>query len=482
MTTAIIGGGAAGIAAAIAAAERGQRVLVLERNRKPLKKLGVTGNGRANVLNSGTPLYYGDEAFAKTVLARVGYAELRAFFTSLGVPLREETEGRLYPAALQASVVVEALLLRAAQLGVEWITGTRVDAIEHNGQGFTVRATQTAPEADERKGGKASKAAARGAQTAATSPLTLQADRVIVTVGGAAAPAHGTDGSAYGLLTAFGHRITTLKPALCALLTDPRRIAGLSGQRVKAGLALLAPDGHTLHAAEGEVLFGDDAISGIAAMQLARFYQAGASLSMDLRPATGWVENDAEPIAGTLPGKTFAVPAADGARQSAGASTNEVPSPEQTPIVKKAPDGAPEALTNTSLLKHLQALAALRRDCALGDLLTGTLAAPVARLLCREAKLGDPSMPVAQLRQNDLRRLAATLAELRLPITATRGWDQAQVTAGGIETADFDPATLESRLCKHLYAAGEVLNVDGDCGGFNLMFAFASGRLAGQAE
>lgn len=479
MTTAIIGGGAAGVAAAIAAAERGQRVLVLERNRKPLKKLGVTGNGRANVLNSGTPLYYGDEAFAQAVLARLGYTELRDFFASLGVPLREETEGRLYPAALQAAVVVEALLLRAAQLGVEFLAGTRVDTIEREGQGFTLRATQTAPEADSRKGGRA---AARGAQTVATPPLTLYADRVIVTVGGAAAPAHGTDGSAYGLLTVFGHRVTPLKPALCALLADKRRIAGLSGQRVKARLSLLAPDGHTLHTAEGEVLFGDDAISGIAAMQLARFYGEGACLSMDLRPATGWAENEAEPMARTPQGGTFTTHVSDGERQSAETSTYETTSTEQTPIVKTAPDGAPEELTNASLLKHVQALAALRRDCALGDLLTGTFAAPVARLLCREAKLGDPSMPVAQLRQSDLRRLAATLADLRLPITGTRGWDQAQVTAGGVDTADFDPATMESRLCKNLYAAGEVLNVDGDCGGFNLMFAFASGMLAGQAE
>lgn len=472
MTTAIIGGGAAGVAAAIAAAERGQRVLVLERNRKPLKKLGVTGNGRANVLNAGAPLYYGDEAFALAVLSHVGYPELRAFFASLGVPLREETEGRVYPAAMQASVVAEALLLRAAQLGVEFLTATRVDAIERDGQAFTLHAIQTAPEPDDRKGGKTGKAAARDAQTAAATPLTLRADRVIVTVGGAAAPAHGTDGSAYALLTSFGHPVTPLKPALCALLTDKRRIAGLSGQRVRAGLALLSPDRHPLHAVEGEVLFGDDAISGIAAMQLARFYEKGAVVALDLRLATGWMEDT---------GDRADMKGEDGANVAGGANgANNLIGGNSA----KGKNGAETAawLTLPAMVEHLQALVALRRDCQLQALLTGTFAAPVAKLVYREAGLNDLSLPIARLNAADLQRLAATIADLRLPVAGIRGFDQAQVTAGGIDTAGFDPATMESRLCKGLYAAGEVLNVDGDCGGFNLMFAFASGLLAGRAE
>ena len=111
MQIAIIGGGAAGFAAAVAAAETGALVTVLERNQKPLKKLGVAGNGRGNILNAGEPAYYGDAAFALSALRRVGYRELTAFFKSLGVPLRQESEGRVYPASLQASAVQDALLL-----------------------------------------------------------------------------------------------------------------------------------------------------------------------------------------------------------------------------------------------------------------------------------------------------------------------------------------------------------------------------------
>ncbi|NCU21807.1 FAD-dependent oxidoreductase, partial [Candidatus Falkowbacteria bacterium] len=284
MATVIIGGGAAGVAAAIAAGERGQRVLVLERNRKPLKKLGVTGNGRANLLNSGPPVYFGETDFALEALRHIGYRQLVEFFHSLGVPLREETEGRVYPAALQASVVTEALLLRTRQLGITWAMQTQALSLTREAGHFLLRAAQQPEEEPPRKGDrKRPEAKATPARE-----LIYRADRVIVTVGGAAMPSHGTDGTGYGLLTALGHRVTPLFPALCALRTDKHRIAGMSGQRLRVGLKLLSSHGETLRATEGEILFGDDAVSGIAAMQLARFILPGAVLSLDLRPALGW--------------------------------------------------------------------------------------------------------------------------------------------------------------------------------------------------
>ena len=446
MHTAIIGGGAAGVAAAIAAAERGQRVTVLERGAKPLKKLGITGNGRGNLLNLGAPAYYGDAGFAQAVLARIPCRELMAFFASIGVPLRLEGEGRLYPAALMASVAVEALLLRARQLGVTFIIGTRVMGIRREGEGFAIQAMQQAPlSPGDKPSAKGLLLGDRRAASVPETPLTLHADRVIVTVGGTAAPMHGTDGTAYGLLTDFGHRLTALAPAMCALATDKRRIAGLAGQRLRAGLRLRSATGGLLHATQGEVLFAEDAVSGIAAMQLARFAQPGATLSLDVREAAGW---------------------ADG-----------------TPLTPSAaPAQATGARTGTdAVATHLQTLATLRADCPLAELLTGIFTTLVARWLCREAGLRDPGVPIGTLGTDAMQKLAATLCDVRLPITGTRGFAQAQVTAGGIATADFDPATLQSKLQPGLYAAGEVLDVDGDCGGFNLMFAFASGLLAGRA-
>ena len=478
MHTAIIGGGAAGMAAAIAAAEQGQRVTVLECGRKPLKKLGVTGNGRANLLNRGEPVYFGGEAFAKAVLAQMPCSALEAFFQAVGVPLREEGEGRVYPAALMASVVVDALLLRARQLGVTVVANARVTALERQGDGFLVRGVRSVAQDGAQTGdARASKQKKNSAAEPALhdEPLCLRCDRVIVAAGGAAAPAHGTEGTAYGLLTAFGHRLTPLSPALCALTTDPKRISGLAGQRVRATLRLLSPDGQTLRRAEGEALFAEDAVSGIAAMQLARFVQTGANVSLDLREAAGWAD-------ASLPDTDLPFPQSIGAAVApvggeafatrAGCDASGQPS--------RSGDAASDS-TARAVLARIRALAALRADCPLAELFTGVFTPPVARLLCREAGLTDPTLPLRALRDGDFQRLSAALCDLRLPVHGTRGFAQAQVTAGGVDTADFDPRTMESRLQKGLYAAGEVLNVDGDCGGFNLMFAFASGILAGRA-
>lgn len=408
MHIAVIGGGAAGFAAAIAAAERGAAVTVLERGSKPLKKLGVTGNGRGNILNSGEPVYYGDADFARAVLGRVGYPELTAFFASIGVVLREERDGWIYPASLTASSVQDALLLRAQQRNVNVLRLARAESVAHADGKFILRGL---------RGQMAGDKPAPGGE-----PFMLEADRVIVACGGAAAPAHGTDGTAYGLLTALGHRRTPLAPALCALHVPKKRIQGLAGQRVRARLRLENARENAAQESRGEVLFAENAVSGIAAMRLARFFGEGAELVLDLRDELN-MEGDVWPF--------------------------------------------------------VQSLAAMRLDRPAADLLTGAFSSPVARWLLREAGVKDLQTPIETAGPRMLRAVAGAIGGVRLPVLGTRGFDQAQVTAGGIETKDFDPATMESRLVPGLYAAGEILNVDGDCGGFNLMFAFASGLIAG---
>ncbi|HPJ02367.1 MAG TPA: aminoacetone oxidase family FAD-binding enzyme [Candidatus Limiplasma sp.] len=409
MHIAVIGGGAAGFAAAIAAAQAGARVTVLERNAKPLKKLGVTGNGRGNLMNTGKPVYFGDSAFAEAVLGRLNVKELTAFFTSLGVPLREEGEALLYPASLQAASVQQAFLLRAGQLSIDIRCLARVMRITPQPGGFAVSGMQGSGPDSKRM---------------TEEPFLLHADKVIVACGGAAYPVHGTDGTAYGLLTELGHRLTPVFPALCALTVAKKELQGLKGQRVRARLWLEDSAGHTVRQSDGEALFADDAVSGIVAMQLARFVEAGMTLCLDLRGELN------------LPGDSL-------------------------PFVKSLADA--------------------RSSLPAAELFTGAFSTPVSRLILRQAGVKDLSAPIASLGAGMLRALAQTIACVRMPVLGTRGFDAAQVTAGGIETGDFNPATMESRLVPGLYAAGEMLNVDGDCGGFNLMFAFASGLLAGAA-
>jgi len=413
--TLIIGGGAAGMAAAIAAAQAGDRVTVLERNRKPLKKLGVTGNGRGNLLNCGQPEYYGDLGFAQAVLAHMPYEEIAAFLEKTGIPLVEEDEGRMYPSSFLAASAVDALRHTAERLRVSILLNTRVTHLVKRPKGsFTARCLRSIYAEDtQRKSGKTKPGALIGEE-----PFEYAADRVIVAVGGAAAPMHGSDGASYGLLTAFGHTVTELRPALCALLTDKKPLAGLSGQRVRAALQLRDASGAELHRSCGEALFAEDGVSGIAAMQLSRFAVPGCTLHMDLRlSVTG------NACADVLPWLV----------QRAGACADP----------------------------HM--------------LLTGAASPALAAALWRM------SGHAPSLAADALEALARVIGDFSLTVTGTRGFESAQVTAGGVRCGDFDPSTMESRLCAGLYAAGEILDVDGGCGGFNLMFAFASGLLAGGA-
>ena len=420
MKTLIIGCGAAGAAAAVAAAERGDSVIVIDRNRKPLKKLGVTGNGRGNLMNNGQWRYYGDAAFARQVLEKMPPKAVAAFLEGCGIPLTEEEEGRVYPAANLASVAVDGLLHRMERLGVRILPCACAQQIAPQRDGFSVTVTVTDYAPDQVKAnGKVKKGEAVG-----QSVRVLTADRVIVAAGGAAAPAHGTDGSAYSLLTGLGHSLRPVRPALCALLSDAKVLKGLSGKRVKATLRLAAANGQEMHQSSGEALFADDGVSGIAAMQLARFYEPGCTLHMDLSQAL--IGSSGTDILRWL---------GDRAAQVCGM--------EQPPL---------------------------------GELFVGCAHPAVQAALLRAAGLRaeDTATP------ERLRLLAETIADFTLPVTGTRDFEQAQVTAGGIPCSEFDPATMESRLIPGLYAAGEMLDVDGDCGGYNLMFAFAGGLLAGR--
>ena len=396
-TTIVIGAGASGMAAAIGAAEVGDCVTVLERNRKPLKKLAVSGNGRGNLLNMDTLRYYGDTEFAHEVLTHMPPSQVWDFLTSLGLMLTHEAQGRIYPTSYMASVAVEAFLQRAKQLNITVQMDTKVTALQTTAQGVVLQAEQTLYPPPRQKG-KNKRDLPCGVQA-----KQYQADRVIVAVGGAAAPAHGTDGSSYGLLAE--HACVTPKPALAALCCPVAEVGMLAGLRLRATLTLLDKDQQPLHQSKGEILFTEDGISGIAAMQMARFYQTGATLCIDMRE--GLLGEEKAEVGAWL---------------------------------AQRPHGAK---------------------------LVGACAPALAKVLYQAGS--DQA-------------IAERIQGWCLPIHGVRGFAQAQVTTGGISTSEFSSSTLQSKHNARVHAVGEVLNVDGDCGGYNLMFAFASGYLAGRSE
>lgn len=414
MTTVIIGAGAAGMAAAVAAARQGKQVLVLERGRQPLRKLAASGNGRGNLLNAGPPRYHGGEAFAREVLARQPYETLRAFWQSVGVPLAEEAEGRVYPASRLASVAAEGLAQAAKRLGVRVQTDTEAIAVQPCAQALEVHALRAirGPDTVLKSGRR------KPGPVVRQEPCLYAAGQVIVATGGPAWPALGAHGGGYALLSRLGHRIIPPRPALCALITDPGPLKGLEGLRVRAALSLLDAAGETLCQSEGEALFAADGVSGIAAMQLAREVRADCTLRLDLRRAVMGTQGDAADWLAKREGET------------------------------------------------------------LGARLTGAAAPALAHALLDAAGLRATDAPVPKA----LEALGRAIECFEVAVSGTRGMEAAQVTAGGADTREFDPADLQSRLVKGVHAAGEVLDVDGDCGGYNLMFAVASGLAAGQAK
>ncbi|MGN0778464.1 MAG: aminoacetone oxidase family FAD-binding enzyme [Aristaeellaceae bacterium] len=392
----IIGAGAAGMAAAVEAATLGDSVCLLERMDRVGKKLLATGNGRCNLMNEGALRYPGGGAFAQEVLSRCGAEQQRHFWAGLGLHLRTEDGGRVYPVSGQASTVLDTLRLAMDALHVQIVTGVHVDGIQPGKRGLTVTAGEE----------------------------HWRASRVIVTGGGCAQPKLGSDGSCYGLLSSLGHRIIAPEPCLTQIITDAAPLRGLSGIRVKCRVQL-REGSRVLHEENGEALFTDYGMSGVCVMQCARYARQGRILSLSLSEGMGF------------------------------ASREDV----------------------------LQVLSCRReqwREQPMERLLTGLCVPRLASALCSCAGIQWKNRLIGGLTRTEAAALADILLDWPLTIRGVKGFDAAQVTRGGADWHEFDAATMASRLVPGLHAAGEVLDVDGDCGGFNLMFAFGSGILAGR--
>ncbi|MDD3832598.1 MAG: NAD(P)/FAD-dependent oxidoreductase [Oscillospiraceae bacterium] len=259
-----------------------------------------------------------------------------------------------------------------------------------------------------------------------TSSGEIQARRVLVCTGGAASPSLGGSAEAYSLLTDIGHHLTPIFPSIVQVRTDTKFIKAVKGIRVEAQISFEL-DGRRLAFEKGEVLFTEYGLSGPAVMQISRFV-------------------------------------AEWERRSTG---------KMAAVLNVLPD-----LDENTLLKTLRRRA-LMKGRSLGDLLTGLLQKRLGQTIMRAAGY-DLNESVNILSESDLLIIAKFINRWEIEVTGTQGMRGAQVTAGGIATADFNPETMESRLIPGLYAAGEVLDIDGDCGGFNLQWAWASGFTAAE--
>ncbi|MBQ6960811.1 MAG: aminoacetone oxidase family FAD-binding enzyme [Clostridia bacterium] len=398
----VIGGGAAGLTAALSASGRGARVLLLEAAGRVGRKILASGNGRCNLANAGPASYPGGGGFARGVLEQCPVSRVLDFFHGLGLVTVEEDGGRIYPGCGQAAAVLDVLRAAMERRGFEVLCDLPVQHIRPTKWGLRAEAGEK----------------------------TFDASAVIAACGGMAGGKLGHDGGAYRLLTDLGHTLTPVKPALAPLIAEKSAVKGLSGLRLPAILTLCAQKGQPLgNPVQGEALFTDYGVSGVCAMELGR--RAGEE-----KEKTGaWpvLYMDFSPMLGICP-------------RYCGALDETMRDPN----------------------RHLKTIRAFLEERA--------------HILPKDALLQGmvPRLLAERLKGRSLPELASGLAAFPVPLTGVRGMEYAQVTAGGIACGEFDPATLQSRLIPGLYAAGEMLDVDGACGGFNLQFAFASGIVAGE--
>lgn len=394
----VIGGGAAGMMAALTAAENGHTVTLLERQSRVGRKLLATGNGRCNLTNRNTSPahYHGGTDFCRHALSRFPVEDTLAFFADLGLLTITEESGRVYPMSNMAGSVLDVLRYALEHPNIKVLTAQVVTAIKKSGDSFTVK----------------------------TETDTFSAPFLILAAGGGAGSKVGGVMDGYRLAKSLGHHRTALYPSLVQLKTEPTYPRALKGVKAVCGITVLRGT-ETAAKNQGEVLFTEYGVSGPAIFDISRAVATGGEgLVCVLNFFPDWEE------AAVL----------DWLRQ------------------RQAAMFAHEAST----------------------LLTGSCHTRLGQMICKSA--GFTNQRAADLTERDLRRIARQATHFILPITGTCGFDQAQVTAGGLETAEFDPRTMESRLVKGFYACGEVLDIDGDCGGYNLQWAWSSGRVAGLLE
>lgn len=392
MKTAIVGGGASGLTAAIAAAELGSNVTIYERNDRVGRKILSTGNGRCNMTNINADIsnYYGkNPKFVMGAISRFWVDETLEFFNDLGVLHKVEDAGKVYPYSDQASAVLDVLRMKAEELLVAVRTKSEVKRVSKNKNGFIVETYSGEKEFF---------------------------DKVIVASGGKAAPDLGSNGSGYNILKSFGHKITEVRPSLVQLKTEPDTVKKLKGIKIQGTVNLGG------FVEKGEILFTDYGLSGPPIFSVSSRFNNQKSIYVDMMPDYS------------------------------------------------------ESQLNAMLSERVCRFPMV----ALENFFVGILNKRVGQALLKYLKIEPLSRYAVTLRKEDIDKIAKTIKAWEFKVTGTMSWNNAQVTKGGADTSQFNPNTMESRLVKGLYAAGEVLDIDGDCGGYNLQWAWSSGMLAGK--
>ena len=394
----IIGAGASGMMAAIAAAREGKRVLILEQSDKVGKKILATGNGKCNFTNSymESNCFHGDSAFITRLMEGFSTEDCLAFFHSIGIYPKEKN-GYFYPNSEQASSVVLALSEELRRLSVEIKLQTKVDKIQKSKDSFCLFAGNE----------------------------KFYGNKVIVATGLLASPKLGSDGSLFSTIKDLGHHFKPIVPALCGFYCCGLPFKKVSGVRATGKVSAIV-DGNMVADDIGEIQFTDYGLSGIPVFQISRHLSYGLYEK----------------------------------------KITEV-------TIDLLPDLNLEEVTKELYTRKL-------RNCSVDMFLNGLLNKKLTDALWEMLQI-HPQTLMSTLSEKQLSQIAKTLKNIKVKVNKWRDYEFAQICAGGIPAEEICVKTFESAYVEGLYFTGEILNIDGICGGYNLHIAWGSGLIAGEA-
>lgn len=418
--------------AAVFAARNGREVAIAEANEIPGKKLLATGNGKCNFTNQlqRPDCYRGEQPLAAMeLLKRYDTKRILAFFEELGI-YPKERNGYWYPNSEQAASVREVLEAELVRLGVTIYRNTHIDNVFREGNGFRLTAScrdWIKPSDNARQNKKETK---KPGKPVFSEPYTreLIADYLILAAGGSAGNIRGADGSGYRLAKQLGLDIITPVPALVQLKAEGYEGTELAGVRTEAALQLSA-EGERYHE-KGEILFTEYGISGIPVMQLSRY----ASVVLNRRKTQETVELSLD---------FFSVI-------------------EENKLIQQLEER----------FRHLSSRTA-------AECLTGLLPSKLNAVLLTRAAI-QKKRQLFPSEWHKLKILAAQMKHFAMKITGTNSFENAQVAAGGVSLSELEIQTMEAKKIKNLYIIGELADIDGTCGGYNLQWAWMSAMAAAE--
>ncbi len=398
---AIIGGGASGLMAALAAARSGANVTIYEHNSSVGKKILASGNGRCNIINTAASAddYAGmDTPFVTYALKQLSFAYFEKFCHSIGLLLDIKDDGRCYPLSNEAKSVLIALKSAVNEAGVKIITDSKVTAITKNDSHFNVQTDQD----------------------------KQRYNNVLIATGSEAAPQLGATADGYAFARSFGHEILPTYPSLVQLHLNSKNHHKMAGVKTVAEVTLII-DGKSNTKVTGDILFAAYGISGLAILDISQrtshalLHKQRVSISLNLLP-----------------------------RYDRG---------ELASIIEKVFASVPKHDIHTALC--------------------GLLPAKIVTYLLEDAAITQ-NTTVSSLTPKESKKLAHLIGEWKFEVIDTHGFKHAEVSGGGVSTAQVNNKTMESKIVEGLYFAGEVLDIVGRRGGYNFNFAWASGMIAGK--